>query len=748
MADHPRPPVVFFAHSREDAPEAEWHVLSDHLTSVAALSKGFAAKFGASDYGHLAGLWHDLGKFQPEFQRRLRGERIAAPHAWIGATHAMQRSRHEGHIIAFPIVGHHAGMPDRADLSQCVKSARDPLVAVSFAPNTLIDPQFPALPDEMTPGRNMPRDELRTLTLRHELWIRFLFSALVDADFLDTEAFYKPGISTIRGQFDAIPSLCARLDSYIDGVISALPITERESTVNQARASVLGNCRNAADSPPGTFSLTVPTGGGKTLSAMSFALRHAERHGLDRVITVIPYTSIIEQNADVYRRALGNENVIEHHSNLDPEKEKNGDETSYRHRLASENWDAPIVVTTTVQFFESLFSNRPSRCRKLHNIARSVIILDEVQTLPPGFLASIVDVLNELVKTFGCTIVLSTATPPALSARENFPDGLRGVREIVADPVELARGLRRVEYSWPSASGAVEWAELAEGIATHEQVLAIVHRRADARTLAEEVANKVNRETVLHLSALMCPAHRREVLADVHRRLRSQKPCRLVSTQLVEAGVDVDFPAVYRALGGLDSIVQAAGRCNREGRFEVGHVKVFQAPTAPPPGVLRAAFDVTKSMLNNPNGAIDPNDPAIFEKYFMQLYFTQNLDAKHIQREREHFDFSTTADLFRIIEDGFTKTVIVPYDERAVKAIEALRNDGISRDSMRALQPFSVSIYPQTFKQLHERGALVPISDELPDLYTLTTPFEHVYDRKYGLLARDELFANPAVLIG
>ncbi|WP_312915824.1 CRISPR-associated helicase/endonuclease Cas3 [Candidatus Competibacter phosphatis] len=414
----------------------------------------------------------------------------------------------------------------------------------------------------------------------HALWIRLLFSCLVDADFLDTEQFMSPEKAGLRGQYPALAELEPRFEAYM----TALTARADDTPVNQMRALVLDRCRNAAEQMPGLFSLTVPTGGGKTLASLAFALHHARRHGKRRILYVIPYTSIIEQTADVFRGVFGEDAVLEHHSNFDSERE------TPRSRLACENWDTSLIVTTNVQFFESLFAARPSRTRKLHNILDSVVILDEAQLLPPEFLTPILSTIRELSGHYGVSFVLCTATQPALASQRGFDwrfDGLDDVREIMGDATavqELHTSLRRVEVSLPADLHApTSWEALAAELATHPRVLCIVDRRDDARLLHGLLPTGA-----VHLSGLMCGQHRADVIAMIKERLVADEPLRVISTQLVEAGVDLDFPVVYRALAGLDSIAQAAGRCNREGRlFNLGRVVVFAPPTEPPAGHLR-----------------------------------------------------------------------------------------------------------------------------------------------------------------
>ncbi|MEW6753801.1 MAG: CRISPR-associated endonuclease Cas3'' [Candidatus Latescibacterota bacterium] len=752
------PAEPFYARTREGASDPQsWQLLVDHLRGVAALAGRFAAAFGSAVWGELAGLWHDLGKFRPEFQARLRGARIAAEHSGTGAALACAADPSAGAPLALAIAGHHAGLAnlrsgeaggnrplrDRVRDNASLLGSLRPVIPPEIG--TLPLPELPAFLHSAPARPCDPQDLMR----RREFWVRFLFSALVDADRLDAEAFDDPRQAAQRGSQTSIAELRSRLDRFVEAKVSRLDPGAARSPVNRARAEVLAACRQAAEWPPGCFSLTVPTGGGKTLSAMAFALRHAEHHGLRRVFVVIPYTSIIEQNAAVYRDALGVRDVLEHHSNLDPERLRRDtdEETCRRADLASENWDAPVVVTTTVQFFESLFSHLPGRCRRLHNVAQSVILLDEVQALPPEFLVPVLDGLRQLVSSYGCSVVLATATPPALAVRETLPDGLPDVRPVIGDPASLGRRLRRVTYEWPSPATAEKpdeagvlaaWESLAQELAGHPRVLAVVHRRDDARTLARLLSHQSGQE-VVHLSALMCPAHRSAVLERVREALAAGAGCRAVSTQLVEAGVDLDFPVVYRALGGLDSIVQAAGRCNREGRLPApGRVVVFQAPTRPPPGTPRRALEATLVLLRQaakeggPDG-IDVEDPAVFERYFRILYGAQTLDARHIQRERAQLNFETVGTSFQLIEDRFSRSVVVPWDE-AEERLDALRHQGPNRSTLRALQPYTVSAHVSAFERLLQQGALEEV---VAGLWAIPSVCRHLYDAVFGLVVGD-----------
>jgi len=705
------------------------HDLAEHLLETSRRASSFAEEFGAGEWGRLAGLWHDLGKYQQAFQDKLHGEQRTVEHSIVGALLAADKGLVAALPLVFAIAGHHGGLPNlEADqihgspLQTRLRTHGELLSAVRSAiPSELASIKLPVLPPALRAA------DINATRRRLEFFTRMLFSCLVDADFLDTEEFFQPGRRAVQ-VFDAIGALRRRLDA----AIATVAARAADSPINAARREILAACRSAVANPQGMFSLTVPTGGGKTLSAMAFAIAHAELHLLTRVICVIPYTSIIEQNAAVYREALGMDNVVEHHSNLDPNEE------SSRSALASENWDAPVIVTTTVQFFESLLANRTSRCRKLHNIVRSVIVLDEVQSLPVELLAPILDVLQELVARYGCSVVLATATPPALRRRDALPIGIENIREIVPNPSALAQRLRRVRIAWPKHdSPPIDWPHLADQVARHEQVLAVVHRRADAR----ELACLLPAEGTYHLSALMCPRHRLDVIARVHQALESGQTCRLVSTQLIEAGVDLDFPVVFRALAGLDSVVQAAGRCNREGHSRLGTVHVFLAPSAPPQGTLRIAFETARGMLIDRADDLDPTDPAVMEDYFRRLYHKLEPDRRGIQAQRAELNFANTADLFHMIEDGYSTPVVVPYGE-AAERIAAARS-APSRKTFRALQPFTVSVHPQDITRLQEAGALDPLNDPADSALVLTEPFSHLYDERFGLCVLEKPTSRP-----
>lgn len=735
-------PVKHYAHSRRGASRGEWHSLEDHLTSVAAIASQFGEKLHSPAASHLAGLWHDLGKYAPDWQQFLleagedapvRGEdtpsmetrRRGPDHSTAGAIHAKGSGALDPMIrdaISFAIAGHHGGLADRENLrSRLADTAKIDRykLAIGEAPKAITEERLGSPPSWLASG------DVAVLKRSYEFFVRMLFSSLVDADFLDTERFMDEAQirPAARKEWPELRRYLAPLEARLEALQSG---TQAALRVASARRRVVQWCSAAAALSPGTFTLTVPTGGGKTLASLSFAIRHALEHGLDRVVIALPFLSIVDQTASVFREIyepqFGDRVLVEHHSNIVPERD------TLRNRVAAENWDAPLVVTTQVQLFESLFARRPSDCRKLHNLSRSVIVLDEVQSLPAGLLDPILESIQELSQNYGSTVLLMTATQPALHTRPLGAGRFCGLtpepREIVPpEEIEpLFRSFERVEVHWPGVE-ATTWPDLASEMAAQKQALAIVHRRADAAELWKELS--VQAPNALHLSALMCPAHRREVLAEIRTRLAEGKDCLVVSTQLVEAGVDLDFPVVFRAMAGLESLAQSAGRCNREGRLERGIFNVFRAPSDPV-GLLRHRRDVAEMMLRF-DGALDLFEPSTFRRYFDRVYAATNRDARDVQVARQSAQFELTAERFRMIDDA-TMMVYVPYGSGGQRAIDQLRHAGAGREWFRSIQPFGVAIYPAALRMLQDTGAVELIAESVS---VLVVP--HLYDHHLGL---------------
>lgn len=734
----PNPPEDWqpLAHIAEDG---RVHSLTEHLGGTAQRAARFAAEFGCAGWGYLAGLWHDLGKYSPDFQRKIHAAagqdahleaKARVDHSTAGALHAVDRFGPIGRILAYLAAGHHAGLPDwTADetggAALEIRLRNRPLLDAAKAGATPPAILNHPLPTEKPPPGADPA-----------LWVRMLFSCVVDADFLDTEAFFEPGKAAQRGRFRGLEELLGDFTAYMEAKIAGAEPTP----VNRIRTIVLDQCVARAAENPGIFTLTVPTGGGKTLSSMAFALHHAVKHRKGRVLYVIPYTSIIEQTADQFRHIFADA-VVEHHSNLDSANET---KETPRSRLACENWDAPIVVTTSVQFFESLFASRTSRCRKLHNIVGSVVILDEAQLLPPEFLYPILHALRELVARYGVTLVLCTATQPALCEHRSPTFdflGLPGAREIVENPLGLHERLKRVDIFVPtSLTEPRSWEDLARDLQEHESVLCVVNRRDDARTLWGLMP-----EGTFHLSALMCGAHRSAQIREIKDRIEQSLPTRVISTQLVEAGVDLDFPVVYRALAGLDSIAQAAGRCNREGKLERGVVFVFVPPSRTPAGVLRQAEDTGRQLLAE--GAPDPIAPDRFERFFRELYWKQGdrLD-KHLVlddlRDAEcRFAFRTVARKVRLIDESAYAPVVVLYAEGA-KLVGLLESQGPERWVLRRLQRYVVNLPRYVHRKLVDAGAIREVH---PGFFV--QGHGALYDDRLGFCADRSIVYEPDELL-
>lgn len=740
----------FIAHVKKNA-DGTWdepHPLSAHLYDSAILTETYAAKFHSGEWGKAAGLAHDVGKGRLAWQKYIRlksgygydeeahleGKSGKMPHAIHGAKLVEGLfGKAIGRVLAYCIAGHHSGLPDwssaegagQASLQFQQTQVKD---LSDIAPSILAELQSakPTIPPwQFADGLDLP------------LWIRMLYSSLVDADFLNTEAYMDDEQANVRGGYCLMAELLERFNRFI----KRLEEGAENTRVNEIRRGIRNKCEKMAGESQGIFSLSVPTGGGKTLSSLAFGLEHAKRHSLDRIIYVIPYTSIIEQNADVFRAVLGNDQVVEHHSSLDE------DDYTPRSRLAAENWDAPVIVTTSVQFFESLFAAKPSRCRKLHNIAKSVVILDEAQLVPVGYLNPILETMQLLVNHYHVSLVISTATQPAFDERlvdgKHFR-GLKNVKEMMGNKEDvrlLYDSLKRCRVQLPEGYTPSSWEEIAAELKQHEQVLCIVSDRKSCREL-----HRLMPEGTFHLSALMCGKHRSEVIEDIKRKLKNRESVRVISTQLVEAGVDMDFPVVYRALAGLDSIAQAAGRCNREGRLPgLGKVIVFNAPKKAPMGILRKAEDTTRSILSTVDQ--DPLDYSLYERYFAELYWKANsLDAKDIvrllgpNRQECGIYFRTAAERFRIIDDSLQKTILIRYGD-SERLIDLLKAKGPDRRLLRKLQRYTVNVYNADFSQLLRQGSIEEVQ---PNMFVLKSSFD--YSQVTGLLVK-ETYDDPEKFI-
>lgn len=699
-----------WAHSLNVA--GERHRLVDHLRGTADLARRFGTEFGAGDFSYAAGLLHDTGKILPDWQdyllAREAGLRVRrVPHKTSGAMMFMPIAQHPGRLV---IQGHHGGIPNVTPLPDDCDEIRDTAAAAAL---TDLMPEISHLMN----GPSVVPSEWLTWTRSDihsfEMAVRLAHSTLVDADFLDTSAHFNATEPHVRPRTDF-----AHLNERFTHELGDLLAHRTPSPVDGIRASLLDECLAAAQGPRGTYRLPAPTGSGKTISAAAFALAHAARHGMSRVVVAVPFLSITEQNAAVYRRLLGDEHVIEHHSGLAPSE---GDGSHTRAKYGVENWDSPFVITTTVQLFESLFSNRPSKTRKLHRLANAVIILDEIQAIPNHVLPVILDGLRILQQRFGATIVLSSATQPTWDLLAPWRGAALEVRDIVADPPKLYAGLRR---------STIDWAEhatldaVADALAAEDQVMMVVNTTGNARDLARLVRDR-EADGVLHLSTRMHPAHRRAVLADVRRRLDAALPVRLVTTQLVEAGVDLDFPVVMRAMAPAENLSQARGRCNREGRRPSGRFVVINCPDLKElesyrTGALRARQHFKERRA-------DLDDPRVMREYFKDVYETLGIDefqhAQRIQDERRMFRYADVARLFKMIEDEATPVVVGSAPEAAAVLEDLLasmeHNGAPPPERFRRLQDYTVSLPTNVAQQ-----AAGSLREEIPGVSVWRGPYD------------------------
>lgn len=715
--------MEYFAHSGQNDDRGGWQRLDHHALCVARLAAKFAAPIGLERAAYLAGLLHDLGKYTPVFQARLAGVDTAVDHSTAGAAQVLEMVERTPHgalmaqCIAYGILGHHAGLPDRVGASgfddRIKRFQGDPLRAIDPIWREELKPDATALfPRSFEEVRERVHFQLAFMT-------RMIFSCLVDADFKDTEAFYGSVEDLQKNRDwpalpDILPSLLTLFDDHMANLGSG------NTPINALRAEILSDVRSKATLQPGLFTLTVPTGGGKTLASLGFALKHAKLHGHRRIIYAIPFTSIIDQTAAIFRSVLGDDIVLEHHSGIDEETLRDRTERTSRDKLklAMEDWAAPVVVTTNVQFFESLFAARPARARKLHNISRSVIILDEAQTIPRPLLIPCMRVLEELALNYGCTVVLCTATQPAL-AKPRFEKGLHlDGRELAPDPLRLANELRRADIR---RVGDMTNADVVAELRGHPQGLVIVNSRKHAYELYQD-ATATGLEGVIHLTTRQCAAHRGLILGDVRKRLEIDgHPCRVIATSLIEAGVDIDFPRVWRAEAGLDQIIQAAGRCNREGRRERAQsiVTVFSAPGYGVPPEIKGLIG---DMARTASADHDLMSLAAIEQYFAEVYWrlgSDKLDAKKIiamfgmDRHGPQFEFRKAAEAFRMIESGMVP-VIVPFDGGAVECVEKLAIAEIPSGHLaRRLQRYVVQVPPKARDALVGNGHVAFVHPQL-----------------------------------
>ncbi|MDR0940435.1 MAG: CRISPR-associated helicase Cas3' [Mediterranea sp.] len=735
--------IISHIKKKENVIPVDWAIQTDeeHNNGVAKLSSGFAAEFGFGEWGKVLGLLHDKGKEQDTFQKYILQRSGCRPelkvegdhtHAYVGAVMAYKLYKQCYPLLSYPIMGHHAGLDDCGEFEYKMQKE-----IPSDVTKEALD-IVPTLPK----GIQLQREDCHHL-------IRMLYSCLVDADWLDTERFMKPAQAAARQGKLSLEQLRPKLEAHLE----SLKVGATDTPVNRIRAAVQDECRKAAILPSGFFSLTVPTGGGKTLSSLLWAMLHAKEHGKKRIIIAIPFTSIIVQTAEILREIFRRENVLEHHSNVEYTEKKKDEmdtgDTEWQMRLATENWDAPIIVTTNVQLFESMFSNRPSKCRKLHNICNSVLILDEVQSLPLEQIQPIVDSLKTYQRLFGVSVLFTTASQPVLRGEYygTNPDakfkGISMIREIVSESFQLHDKLRRVHLSFDiekSSSGAI-----AERLLMYPRVLCIVNTRKEAQEIYSLLPQD---DSTYHLSRMMCPKHVGDTIKAINEKLKSDTPViRVVATQLIEAGVDMDFPVVFRQEAGLDSILQAAGRCNREGKLPVADTFVFRLTEDLPIGYLSNSANARKDLPEES----DWFHPETMKKYFIQLYSkTNTFDKAEITKKlydednEYHFKFRNAAESFHLIEDS-SMSIIVAF-ENSESLIEELEREGISYDLMKRLAQYSVNVNKRQFEELWKAKLIneISIKGKHSGIYAISD--KEQYDKKTGL-RRENHWLNETLAI-
>ena len=704
-----------------------WQIQSNeqHLEEVARLAESFADKFSMGSWGRVLGLLHDKGKERKAFQDYIRQNSGLQPelhitgehnHAFVGGLLAKQLyGKGSENLLCNQIMSHHSGLHDYCSIETKLSDEIPSEINQNVDKITLNRPPFAFTSIKGNKGMTPDANHLS----------RMLFSCLVDADYLDTESFMDDNSARMRKSNVKLESLLPLLEQYVD----ALQQNAKATEVNAIRKQVHERCVRMSDTNKGFYSLTVPTGGGKTLSSLVWAMRHAVHHGMERIIIAIPYTSIIVQTASILKQIFGVEAVLEHHSNFDPQSMK-GKEMQHKAKLATENWDYPIVVTTNVQLFESMFSNKPSDCRKLHNIVNSVIILDEVQTLPTAYLQPIVDALKSYHNMFGISVLFTTASQPVLSGliegcnpKAAF-QGIDNITEIIPKEYALHEKLRRVRLEIDNTGSTYD--EMAVRLSRHNKVLCIVNTRNDAREIFERLPKE---GMTIHLSRMMCPRHVSNVIKEIKQALsnNTETVIRVVATQLIEAGVDIDFPVVYRQEAGLDSILQAAGRCNREGKSDMATTYVFSLNKEH--NLYGSIVDANNARLNMIN-VYDWFAPETMTEYFRQLYSRKESfdkkDIKGLLYKPKEMCFSEAAKEFRLIEDA-GKTVYVNMDN-SLELIERLKSDGISYSLMKQLSQYSVNIHERDFLKLLSYGA---IEEVIEGIYVVNDRAQ--YDENIGL---------------
>lgn len=738
---------MFYAHSENKVQKCE--PVIEHLNEVSKLCKEFASEWNCGPEGEIAGIFHDVGKYTYAFQEVLKGNLNKIDHATPGAAALLFQYGLDGLASAIAVQGHHDGLQsghfDSLKMALSMKENRNKfgkaysstafkeLISILLGECKILprkDYKKSGYAGLCEQGRHIPA----------MMYVRMLFSALVDADYLATEAHFE-GDEMGMKYHEKAPVLNpdAAIKKLLDHKVELERCSKASAEINQLRKDLFDACYNAGEYSQGIFTLSAPTGAGKTLAMLGFALNHAKQEKKKRIIIVLPFLNIIEQTARVYKAILcdgGNPNyILEDHSLRDLD---DGEST----RLFSENWDSPLIITTTVKFFEALFSNRPTECRKLHNIANSIVIFDEAQTMPAGLTIATLNTLTTLSSRFGSTIVFSTATQPAYESLNHYFSNNAEMewqpKEIVPKELKLFERSKRVKSVWHGQ--AMTFDQVAEKIAEADQVLAIVNLRRHAQELYNKVLVLCDNTYTYHISTYMCPAHRLDVLRQVREQLSKECPCRLISTQCVEAGVDLDFPVVWRAIAPFEAVIQAAGRCNRNGRGE-GIFNVFtpQIEEDKYPGEDYKKGAVTlKGMLMNKS--IDLCDTEAIHTYYKKYFEFIRIQEKGIELNKAitNRNFEDVQRLYHWIPSKGIN-VLVPYREQR-QQFEELKEDALKRGFSRkwgyAARKLCVNVILNSKSQIKDYLTEVMVikngkEKEGTGFYILLN--SDLYSEKYGL---------------
>jgi CRISPR-associated endonuclease/helicase Cas3 len=683
-----------FAHTPPENKPDIWHDLDDHTESVAKECGRLASKFNQENLGKFIGYYHDAGKYTTNWQTYLKNSFEGKPsnkvgHSFYGAVNVYKKNKYNIYLSNI-VFSHHTELKNHKKLCENVIRELN-RVDVDF-----VKLQTENLVFEKDPITLSPTD------------IRMLFSCLIDADRKDTESFYKPYISPHRDDKKFHSKFLNDYAKYLKR------FHESESKLNLLRKKVSDSCKKHAFSEKGLFTLTAPTGVGKTLASLNFAINHISHRNLDRLINTIPYTSIIDQMSTIYKEMFGEENVLEHHSNIMVEELSSNKEIEFLRNLNSENWNSPFILTTTVQFFDTLFSNKPKKLRKLHNYTNSLIILDEPQMLPTDKLKPLIEKLKDLVENYNCSVLLCTATPFDYEFIK-----LTDAKEICDNYKEIFNDLKRVKYTLINEGEELDFDALIEKIELHEQVLCVVNTKQNCSDIFEQFRHL---DYAYCLTTNMTPKHRKEVIKEINIRLKKQEKCLVISTQLIECGVDLDFPVVFRALAPLPSIIQSAGRCNREGKLESGVCFVFRYGSFPERFYEVLSNKTLKYIKNNLKNIDDPEYVKEYFKDLHDLYANEHEVSKH----ESYYEFEESAK-FKLIEEE-TLSVIADIKSSLVSEIKnaLVENEGYLKQNVKQkIQNNSVSVDTWNIE-----GNVVPLHEDYPDIKV----WKHGYDNRTGIL--------------